>query len=108
MSRKTKDNVSSMATQTAARLAAWPVYLQEELQEIPEVVAAFASLEGYTVRLRIFVHNYGDEVIDKILDVEDRFAEVYRQTFLFDVLASPASGSLADVVPGAKQIYFNS
>ncbi len=96
-----------MATQIAIRLAAWPVYLEEELRAIPEVVSAFAKLEGNSVRLLVFVSEYNDDVIDRVLTVEDHFASLYRDAmFAFEVLAAPKQGSPADVVPGVKQIYY--
>lgn len=97
-----------MATQTATRLAAWPVYLEEELQAVPEVVAAFATLDRNAVRLLVFISDYNDTVLDKVLDIEDKFASLYREgTFLFEILAAPKERTLASVVPGAKQIYYN-
>ena len=96
-----------MATQTATRLAAWPVYLEEELRAVPEVQCAFATLEGNAIRLLVFVSDYNDRVLDKVFDVEDRFASLYRDgMFLFEVLAVPKKGYPADVVPGAKPIYY--
>jgi hypothetical protein len=104
-----KERRDSMATQTATRLAAWPVYLEEELQAVPEVVGAFAALDRNAVRLIIFVSEYNDTVLNRVLDIEDRFASLYREgTFLFDILAAPKGGSPATVVPGAKQIYYTS
>ena len=95
-----------MATQTVTILAGWPVYLEEELQAVPEVVSAFATLEHNSVRLLVFVSEYNDSVLDKVLNVEDRFASLYREgTFLFEILAAPHHGSPASVVPGAKAIY---
>ena len=96
-----------MATQTVSRLAAWPVYLEEELQAVPEVACAFLTLDGSAVRVLVFVSNYNDAVLDKVLSIEDRFASLYRNgTFVFEVLAMPKNGSPAEVVPGAKQIYY--
>jgi hypothetical protein len=94
-----------MATQTESRLVTWPVYLEKELQAIPEVACAFATLEGSAVRLLVFVPDYSDAVLDKVLNIEDRFASLYRNgTFLFEILAMPKKDSPADVVPGAKQL----
>lgn len=96
-----------MATQTVSRLAAWPVYLEEELRAVPEVECAFVTLDRSAVRLLIFVSEYSDAVLDKVLNIEDRFSSLYRNgTFLFEVLAMPQHGSPADVVRGAKQIYY--
>lgn len=98
-----------MATQTTTRLAAWPVYLEEELQAVPEVVSAYATLDRNAVRLLVFVSEYSDAVLDRVLDVEDRFASLYREgTFLFEILAAPKDASLSSVVPGAKPIYYSS
>lgn len=108
MDRNPKERRSLMATQTATRLAAWPVYLEEELRAVPEVVGAFATLDRNSIRLLVFVSNYNDAVLDKVLNIEDRFGSLYRDgTFLFEVLAAPREGSPADVVPGAKQIYYS-
>jgi hypothetical protein len=96
-----------VATQNATRLAAWPVYLEEELRAVPEVVSAFAVLEGNAVRLLVFVSIYNDQVLDKVLDIEDKFASLYSDgMFVFEILAAPEHGSPAAVVPGAKQIYY--
>lgn len=96
-----------MATQTVSRLAAWPVYLEEELQAVSEVACAFLTLDGSAVRILVFVSEYNDAVLDKVLSIEDRFASLYRNgTFLFEVLAMPKKGTPAEVVPGAKQIYY--
>jgi len=98
-----------MATQIATRLAAWPVYLEEELRAVPEVVSAFAKLEGNSVRLLVFVCEYNDDVIDRVLSVEDRFASLYSDAmFVFEILAAPKQGPAGEVVPGAKQIYYSS
>lgn len=98
----------SVATQITTRLAAWPVYLEEELQAVPEVVSAFATLERNAVRLLIFVSKYDDAVLDRVLDVEDRFASLYSEgTFLFEILAAPQGKPATAVVPGAKPIYYS-
>jgi hypothetical protein len=102
-----KERRSPVATQTATRLAAWPVYLEEELRAVSEVQCAFATLEGSAVRLLVFVSDYNDRVLNKVLYVEDRFASMYPGAiFLFEILAVPRKGSPADVVPGAKPIYY--
>ncbi len=96
-----------MATQTATRLAAWPVYLEEELRPISEVLGVYATLQGSAIRLLVFVSDYRDEVIEKVLAVEEKFASFYPDApFLFEVLAIPKQGSPADVVPGATQVYY--
>jgi hypothetical protein len=96
-----------MVTQTATRLAAWPVYLEEELRAVPEVSCAFATIERNAVRLLVFVSEYNDHVLDRVLEVEDRFASLYQDgLFLFEILATPKTGAPADVVPGAKPIYY--
>lgn len=98
--------MAKVMTSTIPSVAAWPMYLREELRAIPEVSSAFVGSAAQDIRLVIFVSPYNDEVIDKILNVEDRFSELYRgQRFRFDILANPKEGSPADVVPGVEQIF---
>ncbi len=94
-------------TTTLPSVASWPVYLEEQLRNIPEVFSAFVGLDACNaMRLVIFLSTYTDEVLEKVLDVEDRFAELYRnQQFTFDILAKPEHGFPQDVVAGLKPIY---
>jgi hypothetical protein len=96
----------------SANVAAWPVYLEQELRSIPQVLSAFVAVDGPTsIRLLIFVSDYNDEIIEKVLDVEDRFMDAYKgreERFTFDVLANPQHISAADLVPGVTQIYYRS
>lgn len=94
----------------SASLAGWPVYLKQELSSIPEVVSAFVAFDGPTsMRVVVFVSQYTDDILDKVLDVEDHFTSAYRgrdERFRFDILATPRHGNAADVVPGVTQVYY--
>jgi hypothetical protein len=96
-------------TTAVPSVAAWPVYLEEQLRAIPEVSSAFVGMDlGNAIRLVIFVSKYTDEILERVMDVEDRFTDLYRdQQFRFDILAMPEQGSPLDVVPGVKPIYFS-
>lgn len=101
--------MSANMTSAIPTVASWPVYLEEQLRAIPEVSSAFVGMDvGNAIRLVIFVSTYTDEILEKVIDVEDRFTDLYRdQRFRFDILANPQEGSPRDVVPGFKQIYFS-